>query len=133
MRKIALALALGLSLGACTTLQNVGTAWDLATKSATNPVSADDLYRIEAGIQLVFTALNTYKRTCAQGLVDVNCRSNVAAIQVYTRQVPPYLRQLRSFVKNNDQVNAALVYNQLTDILGIIREESAKRGIKTGA
>lgn len=133
MRKLALVLALTLALAGCAQLQTVGTAWDLATKSVQNPVSKDDLYRIEAGIQIAFTALSTYKRACAQGLADERCRQNVAAIQVYTRQVPPYLAQLRGFVKTNDQVNASVVYNQLTMILTNIRNEAAARGVKTGA
>lgn len=133
MKKLALAFAIALSLAGCASLQNANTAFDLATRSVQNPVSKNDLYRIEAGISIAFTALNTYKKACAQGIADTNCRSNIAAIQVYTRQVPPYLRQLRVFVKTNDQVNAVVVYNQLSGILSIIRSEAAARGIQTGA
>lgn len=133
MKKLALALVLAISLGGCAQLQTVSTAWDLASKSVQNPVSKDDLYRVEAGIQIAFTALNTYKRACVQGLADAKCGDNVAAIQAYTRQVPPYLKQLRSFVKNNDQVNASVVYNQLSQILANIRSEAAQRGVQMGA
>lgn len=133
MKKLVLAIALAVGLSGCATIDNLGTAYTLVTKSVANPVTRDELYRIEAGVQIVFTALNTYKKACMQGLADANCRANIAAVQVYTRQVPPYLRQLRAFVRTNDQVNAAVVYNQLVAIMGIIKDETAKRGIKTGA
>lgn len=133
MKKLALALVVAIGLSGCAQLQTISSAYDLATKSIQNPVTKDDLYRIEAGIQIAFTALATYKKACVEGLADSRCRDNVAAIQVYTRQVPPYLRQLRSFVKDNDQVNATVVYNQLSGILANIRNEAATRGVKTGA
>ena len=133
MRKIALALIVAIGLSGCAQLQTISSAYDLATRSIQNPVTKDDLYKIEAGLQIAFTALNAYKKACAEGAGDANCRSNVAAIQVYTRQVPPYLRQLRAFVKDNDQVNAVVVYNQLSGILTNIRNEAAARGVRTGA
>ncbi len=128
--KIAVAAALvALSLGACSTLQNLGTAFDLATKSVTNPVTTDDLYKIESGVRIAFTALQTYKDACAQGAADTNCKANVAAVQQYTRQLPPLLAQLRSFVKSNDQINAITIYNQISALIANFKTAASNVGI----
>lgn len=131
---LALVVALPLGLGGCSTgaLQNFDTAFSLATKSITNPVTRDDLYKVESGVQIAFTALNAYKRSCAEGLVDANCRANVAAIQQYTRQLPPLLAQLRSFVKDNDQINAALVYNQVVTLVANFKTAARNVGVNVG-
>ena len=132
MRKLFLIAALSLGLGACSTLNNIDTAFQLATKSITNPVTKDDLYKVESGVQIVFTALNAYKQSCTQGLVDKNCRANVAAVQQYTQQLPPLLAQLRSFVKSNDQINATVVYNQIVALVGNFKTAAANVGINVG-
>lgn len=129
---IAAALACAVTLGGCSTLQNFGTAISIASKSITNPVSKDDLYKVESGVRIAFTALQAYKDSCAQGLVDTNCKSNVAAIQVYTRQLPPLLSQLRSFVKNNDQINATVVYNQIVALIANLKTAASNVGINVG-
>jgi hypothetical protein len=133
MKRLILAFFVALSLGGCAQLQTLGTLSDIATKSIANPVTKDDLYRIDAGITILVAGLNTYKKACVENLVDANCYANVAAIQVYTRQVPPYLAQLHRFVRQNDQVNAVVVYNQLSSLFNIVRNEATARGVKTGA
>lgn len=105
----------------------------LATKSITNPVTVTDLYEIESSISIGFTALQTYKRACLAGAADKNCRANVQAIQVYTKQIPPYLVQLRGFVKNNDQIDAATVYNQLTTLYTNAKTTAANLGVNLGS
>ena len=129
---IAAALVCAVTLGGCSTLQNLNTAIQLTTKSYTNPVTKDDLYKVESGVQIAFTALNAYKDSCAKGLVDKPCKANVAAIQVYTRQLPPLLSQLRSFVKNNDQINATVVYNQIVALIANFKQAAANVGINIG-
>lgn len=129
---LALVVAIPLSLGGCSTLQNLDTAFQLATKSVANPVTKDDLYKVESGVQIAFAALNAYKTSCAQGLVDTNCRANVAAIQQYTRQLPPLLAQLRSFVKDNDQINATLVYNQVVALVANFKTAAKNVGVNVG-
>lgn len=129
---IAAALAFAVTLGGCSTLQNIGSAFQLATKSITNPVTKDDLYKVESGVRIAFTALQAYKDSCAQGLVDTNCRANVAAIQTYTRQLSPLLAQLRSFMKNNDQVNATVVYNQISVLVANLKTAAANVGVNIG-
>lgn len=132
MKKIAFALVIAFGLGGCAQLQQAAEIAALATKSVTNPVTKDDLYKIESGVEIIFIALDSYKRSCARGLVDVNCHDNVAAIQPYTRLVKPLLIQLRGFVKNNDQINATVIYNQITQLVATVRREAAARSVTIG-
>jgi hypothetical protein len=132
MKKLLIAAVLALGLVGCSTLQNLDTAFQLATRSITNPVTKDDLYKVESGVQIAFTALNAYKQSCSQGLVDKNCRANVAAVQQYTRQLPPLLAQLRSFVKTNDQINATVVYNQIVTLVANFKTAATNVGINVG-
>lgn len=129
---IAASLVGAIALGGCSTLQNLGSAIQLTTHSYVNPITRDDLYKVESGVQIAFTALNAYKRSCAQGLVDKNCRSNVAAVQQYTRQLPPLIVQLRSFVRSNDQINATAVYNQIVTLVANFKTAAANVGINVG-
>lgn len=105
----------------------------LVTKSVANPVTETDLYEIESSVSIGFTALQTYKKACAAGAVDTNCRANVAAIQVYTRQIPPYLSQLRTFVKTNDQIDATTIYNELITLYGNAKATAASAGVNLGS
>jgi hypothetical protein len=67
-----------------------------------------------------------------QGTADLRCRVNIAAIQKYTRQMPPLITQLRGFVDNNDQVNAVVVYNQLTSLYTNFKSAAAGLGYNVG-
>lgn len=133
MRKLFFALAIGLSLAGCAQLSAIGTGISLATKSISNPVTTNELYEIEASIRIAVTALQTYKRACLANAADKQCRNNIAAIQPYTRQLPPLLAQLRSFVKNNDQVNAAVVYNQLATLYTNLKSSALALGVNLGS
>jgi hypothetical protein len=88
---IAAALASAVTLSGCSRLQNLGTAFEMAPKFVTNPVTKDDLYKVDSRMRSAFTPLQTYKDSCAQGLVDTNCKANAAAVEQYTRQLPPLL------------------------------------------
>jgi hypothetical protein len=136
MRKLLLALTLAASLAGCSTLSNIETAIELGTASIANPVTRTRLDQMESGIKLVFIGLKTWKTQCDNGNlvgIEPNCKEDIGAVQVYTRQVPPYLRQLRTFVKTNDQVNATVVWNQLFEIINIVKTEAAKGGVKVNA
>jgi hypothetical protein len=134
MRKLIAIAALGLalSLGACGTLEQFFSAAQLVTKSYTNPVTKSDLYKVESGVAIVFTALNAYKDSCAKGLADTNCKSNIATVQGYTRQLPPLLIQLRQFVKANDQINAITIYNQIMTLETNLKTAARNVGINVG-
>lgn len=133
MKRLLLVVAVAVGLGGCAQIQRVQDAVVAVTKSYTNPVTRADLDNAEGGVQLIFTGLNTYKRACVQGIADKNCRANIAAIQVYTRKVPPVLKELRRSVDSGDQVNAISVYNGLMTIIRDIRNEAYIRDVKIGA
>lgn len=132
MRKLLYVAMLGLSLTACAEVQKLETAFNFATKSVANPVTANDLYNIESGATIAIAVLGAYKKGCSMGTVDTNCRANVAKIQVYTRQLPPLLTQLRSFVKNNDQVNATVIYNNIVELIADFKSTATAAGINVG-
>lgn len=132
MRKILLVLALTLPLGACQFFKNVETAFQLGTASVTNPVTKDRLNQVESAAILVFSGLEAWKTSCAQGLLPVSCKAQIGEVQVYTRQIPPYLTQLRVFVRTNDQVNATVLFNQITGLISVVKTQAAQRGQNIG-
>lgn len=129
MKKLILAVAVALSLAGCAQLQDFGSIVSAATKSYANPVTRADLDKAEAGLQAVFVALKTYKTACVQGLADANCKDNIRTIQVYTRQVPAMLTQIRAFVDAGDQINATTLYNSLVALVATIRQTAISRGV----
>lgn len=105
-----------LALGACAQLQALSAGISLATKSIANPVTKTEEAQVELAIDAAIVALRGYKKACIAGTADKNCRANIAAIQKYTMQMPGLIAQLRNFVDSNDQINAIVVYNQLTSL-----------------
>jgi len=134
-RKFALALiaAASLTLGACAELQSIGTGISLATASIANPVTKQREAQIELAIDSAIVALKGYKKACKDGVADKPCAANIAAIQAYTRQMPPLIAQLRNFVDKNDQVNAVVVYNQLLGLYGNFKTSAASLGYNVGS
>lgn len=133
MRKIILAATLALSLGGCATFNALTTGISLATKSIANPVTKSEEAQVELALDTAVQALKVYKKACIAGSADKNCKANIAQIQAYTRQVPPLVAQLRSFVDNNDQVNASVVYNQLTALYANVKTAAASLGVSLGS
>jgi hypothetical protein len=132
MRKLILCAVLALGLAGCSTLDNIKTAISLGTASVTNPVTKTRLNQIESAATIVFAGLGAWKKSCQQGLLPETCKQQIAEVQVYTRQIPPYLTQLRGFVKNNDQVNATIVFNQVTQIIAQVKSQAASSGVSIG-
>src|SRR6185436_14795535 len=132
MRKLLAICMVALTLGGCAQLQAARTALELGTVSVANPVTPERLYQIESTVSLVFVGLNTWKKSCIAGLIPESCKQQIRTVQIYTMQIPPYLKELRKFVRTNDQVNAAVVFNQLTDIIGIVRGQAASAGQSLG-
>lgn len=132
MKRLFLALSLTLALGGCAAFDNLKTAISIGTASIANPVTKDKLNQTEAAITLVFAGLEAWKKSCAQGLINANCRDQIASVQVYTRDIPPYLTQLRAFVKSNDQVNATVVFNQITNLVATVKTQAANSGVNLG-
>lgn len=133
MRKLALALVLSVSLAGCAQLQTASNLMNIATTSIDNPVTAEKMYQIEASLRIAVEALLTYRRACIAGNADLRCRENIEAIQPYTRQVPPLLAELRSFYRQDDKVNALVVYKRLGNIYNNIVTQAAQRGVNIGA
>ncbi len=150
MRKIVIVTILGLSLslGGCSTLgtdigsslgaslggviTNILQGSGVGAVSIANPVTKDRLNQLENGAIVVFSLLDGWKKSCVQALLPPSCKQQIAAVQVYTRQIPPYLTQLRTFVKTNDQVNAIVVYNNVMNIISTVRAQAAANGINSG-
>ena len=132
MKRIVLVLALSLSLGACAQLQTLQNVAKFATATITNPVTKEMEAQIELGFDAALQILLSYRRACIAGNADVNCRRNIEIIQPYTRQAKPLIAQLRSFVDNNDQVNATVAYNQLVALYGNLKRAAAEVGMSVG-
>jgi hypothetical protein len=132
MRKILAVMLVAVSLGGCAQLQAVSGGLSLITKSVTNPVTENELYQIEASLTILMKGLVAYRRACLAGNADKNCRANILAIQPYTKEVPVYLTQLRRFVRENDQINAANTYNTLVALYGNAKDTALRLGVNLG-
>lgn len=133
MKFAVIAIIAGLSVGGCAQLQALSTGLSIATKSITNPVTKTEEAQIELALNTAIDALVAYKKACAAGQADKNCRANVAQIQAYTRDIKPLVSQLRGFVDNNDQVNATVVYNQLVALYGNVKTFASTAGVNLGS
>lgn len=133
MKKLLIIPLLCLSLAGCATIQAVETVAQLGTASIANPITKQRLYQVEAAVTVVFAGLNTWKSQCKVGMIPASCKDQIAHVQVYTRQFPLYLTRLRAFVKTNDQVNAAVVFNQIIDTITAVKAQAATNNIKIGS
>lgn len=124
---------LSVSLGGCLTFAELGTAFQLGSASITNPVTKTRLNQMESAVTIVFAGLGAWKKSCVEGLLPESCKQQIAVVQVYTRQIPPYLTQLRTFVKTNDQINATVVFNNLTSLIGTVKTQAAASGVNVGS
>ena len=136
MRRFQLAVAavlVALSLGGCAQLSVLTQGISLATKTISNPVTKEDEAKVELAVDTALQVLLVYKRACIAGTADKNCKSNVAMLQPYTRAAVPLLGQLRQFVDNNDQINASVVYNQLTALYTNLKAAAQSVGVNVGS
>jgi hypothetical protein len=132
LRRIQLAavlVAVSLSFGGCQFFGKLQTLTELGTASISNPVTPERLQKVEAGAVLVFAGLNAWRDACEAGTLNAGCVEQIRAVQIYTKQIPPYLARLRGFVKRNDQVNAAVVFNEVVDLIGIVKGKAAENGV----
>ena len=133
MRRILASIAVVLALGGCAQLQTLQNVAKFATATISNPVTKEMEAQIELGFDAALQILLSYRRACIAGNADVNCRRNIEVIQPYTRQAKPLIAQLRSFVDNNDQVNAVVAYNQLVALYGNLKTSAAAVGMNIGS
>ena len=136
MKRIILAVTLTLSLGGCAgipglpSLQSIETAVQLGTASVANPVTPARLEQAENALVLVFTGLNAWKASCRNGVLPADCRDHIASVQVYTRKLPPILKELRDFVRTNDQVNAFIAFNTFSSLIATVKTQAAQNGVE---
>lgn len=128
-----LAIALvALSLGGCAQLSTITQGISLVTKTVTNPVTREEEAKIELAMDTALQVLLTYRRACIAGNADKNCRANIEMLQPYTKAAVPLIKQLRGFVDNNDQINASVVYNQLTALYVNLKAAATSVGVNVG-
>ena len=132
MKRLVLILALSTSLAGCATFQKIEKAISIGTASIANPVTPTRLNQMESAITLVFAGLNAWRTSCVQEVIPANCKQQITAVQVYTRQIPLYLTKLRTFVRTNDQVNAVAVFSNLADLVDTIKAQAAAGGAQIG-
>lgn len=116
MKIVAMALLAG--LGGCAQLQQ---ATSFVTTGVTNPITKTQLYEVENGATVAFAGLNAYKQTCISGAIPDSCKTTIRTIQVYTKQIATLLPTLRNFVRQNDQVNAPIVYNTIINLIAQVK------------
>lgn len=129
MKRVILVLMLILPLGGCQFFAKLQNLTDFGNASVANPVTKTRLNQMEKAVTLVFAGLSTWKDLCARGQINVSCTEEIARVQVYTRQIPPYLTRLRTFVKTNDQLNANVVFNSILNLIGEVKSRAAVGGI----
>lgn len=132
MRKLLAVCLVTLSLGGCAQLQSLTDIIKIGTASVANPVTKTRLNQMEAALKAVVAGLEVWKTSCVQGVIPPVCKDQIGAVQQYTRMIPPYLTQLRTFVKTNDQVNATVVWNNLASIISTVKSQAAASGIVVG-
>lgn len=130
MKRLAIVFALALSLGGCAALSEKFVGFDV-TASIENPVTPDRLVKVEQAARIGVAGLLTYRRLCILKKIDVSCRDTITDIQFYTRQLcltyaegrcqTGVLADVRTFVRNNDQVNAIKAFNLARDLLSTIQ------------
>lgn len=139
MRKIILGVALTFTLVGCASipglpsLQTIQTVAQLGTASVTNPVTPERLEQAENALVLVFIGLSAWKDSCKNGVIPAGCKDQIAAVQIYTRKLPPILKELRVFVRNNDQVNAFVAFNSFTNLISTVKTQAAQNGVQIGS
>lgn len=131
LRRLILAVPVLLLLGGCAGLAEtaIGLPSGILTKSIENPVTKNDLRRAESVIRVSAAALQAYKNYCETRPVGDRCDAVVQTLQSYSTRSRPLIRQLRTFVQKNDQVNAGVVFNTLRGIFQEFQLTAKQEGI----
>lgn len=134
MRKLFMvaALSVTVSLGGCAAMAEgaLGLPGGFLTKTVQNPVKRSDLYRIENGLIVLISAASKYKALCEARRIADNCVAVVEKMQDYSRKSQPLKRSLRQFVRQNDQVNAWVIFSALRDLIADFRATAEGAGIQ---
>lgn len=103
------------------------------TTSVQNPVTKSTLYKLENALRVGVVALKSYKNLCENGTLEESCIDVVVRLQSYSRRSRPLLRQLRTFVRKNDQVNAQVVFTTIKGLIMEFRTTAVAAGIPVPA
>jgi len=129
IRTLLLATALSAPLANCAQLQTALDVASFTNASIANPVTPAMLNNLENAAIVVFAGLNAYRSSCVQGAIPPSCKTVIRQLQVYTRQIPPLLTQLRTFVRTNDQVNAVIVYNNIAQLVASLKAQAVQNNV----
>lgn len=121
MKKI-IALALVLALAGCANLRTI-------VKGVDNPVTAEDMYRVEQTMVVIASGLNTYRSLCVQKVIDQKCRDVIVQLQSFTKPAAKQLVTLRAYFKTNDKLNAINAYNTLVKLVADARAVAQANGV----
>lgn len=131
LRKLILIFPVLLLLGGCAGMAEtaIGLPSGILTSSVQNPITKDTLSRVESGMRVAVAGLQTYKNYCESRPVGDPCDAIVAQLQGYSVRARPLIRQLRTFVRRNDQVNARVVFATLRGIFNDFQAYAAQNGV----
>lgn len=125
MKRIALILVLAFGLAGCQYLRPLQKAFE----GVNNPVTPAHLYQVEQTMIAVVSGLNTYRSLCVQKVIPQNCRDVIVQIQSFTRPAQKQLVTLRSYLKNNDRINAVNAYNTIVKLIADARSVAQANGV----
>lgn len=111
----------------------LGLPGGILTQSIQNPITRGHLDKFENGLTIGVVAFNNYKELCNNETLPVSCVPIVVGLQKYIPQVRKTLKELRVFVRKNDQVNARIVLGTLRQLIESFRTEAAANGLTVPA
>lgn len=126
MRRIAIVF-LALSLAGCAGdfSRSVLVGGASITAPVDNPVTPQRLSQVEESLRLAMSGLVGYRRLCIAKAIPQTCRDTILKIQPYTKLAATEVKRLRTFVRQNDQINAIKVFGSLQ---GLIADINTARG-----
>lgn len=129
MRKLLLTTCLAFSLAGCGN-QSILTGGNCITCDIPNVITMDELYKAENGLIVVEVGMNTYKSLCREGVIPDSCEGILIKLKKYNKIGRTLLKSVRSFVKQNDQINAVIVFGQLKQLILQLQGEATAAGVQ---
>ena len=131
MLGLILIVPLLLPVGGCASLAEgvIGLPSGVLTQSIKNPITKAHLFKFENGLTIAVVAFNNYKDLCENRTLPPSCIAITNGLQKYIPQMRKVLRELRVFVRKNDQVNARIMLGTLRSLVEAFRAEAATNGL----
>lgn len=117
-------IVLSSGVAGCETLSTLNR---IANTTIDQPVTRKMYRNVSNGLILATLALDSYKNNCDEKPVGDPCDAVVERMQGYARQAKPVLKNLRVFVRKNDQVNARIAYRQITSLIADMHASTGGR------